>query len=225
MVCLLPFTPTRAIQRSPHVARSFASHSTWPGLSFLGLSMSWETSGCHFASMAERKNHSYTNFNTKFPSSLIIRWVVSSEGHVLPQYLLQEDIRVNAAGCIGVLETVVMPWIDPGATGEAKRSSAGLRSSPQGRSYPGVAGSEPLHGHVLPDILPPSSPDLNPTDYYAWGVFEKETNKCPGDTKEPLKEVIVHVTGNMHEAPLICACSCFRSHMGVTVEAEGGSIE
>ena len=42
----------------------------------------------------------------------LIRWVVSSEGHVLPQYLLQEDIRVNAAGCIGVLETVVMPWID-----------------------------------------------------------------------------------------------------------------
>ena len=32
----------------------------------------------------------------------------------------------------------------PGATGEAKRSSAGLRSSPQGRSDPGVAGSEPL---------------------------------------------------------------------------------
>ena len=58
-----------------------------------------------------------------------------------------------------------------------------------------------------------------------WGVFEKETNKCPDDTKEPLKEVIVHVTGNMQEAPLICACSRFRSHMGATVEAEGGFIE
>ena len=71
-------------------------------------------------------------------------------------------------------------------------------------------------------MWPPSLLDLNPTDYYVWGVFEKETKKCPDDTKEPLKEVIVHVTGNMQEAPLIYACSRFRSHMGVTVEVEGG---
>ena len=77
------------------------------------------------------------------------------------------------------------------------------------------------HGHVLSDMWPPSSPDLNPTDYYVWGVFEKVANI----SKELLKEVVVHVTGNMQEAPLICACSCFRSHMGATVEAEGGFIE
>ena len=76
-----------------------------------------ETSGCHFASMAKRKKHSHTNFHTKFPSSVIIRGVVSSEGHVLPQHFLQEDLRVNAAGYIGVLETVVKPWIDQVAQG------------------------------------------------------------------------------------------------------------
>ena len=43
---------------------------------------------------------------------MIIRGVVSSESHVLPQYFLQEDFRVNAAGYIGVLETVVKPWIE-----------------------------------------------------------------------------------------------------------------
>ena len=89
-----------------------------------------ETSGRHFASMAKGKNHSHTNFNTKFSSSLIIRWVVSSEGHVLPQHLLQEDIRVNAAGYIGVLETVVKPWID---------------QVPQGRPYVLQQDSDPAH--------------------------------------------------------------------------------
>ena len=74
-------------------------------------------------------------------------------------------------------------------------------------------------------MWPPSSPDLNPTDYYVWGVFEKDTNKGPADTKEPLKDAILHVTGNMHDAPLICACSRFCSHMGTTVEAEGGFIK
>ena len=62
--------------------------------------------------MAKRKKHSHTNFPTKFPSSLIIRGVVSSESHVLPQYFLQEDFRVNAAGYIGVLETEVKPWTE-----------------------------------------------------------------------------------------------------------------
>ena len=58
-----------------------------------------------------------------------------------------------------------------------------------------------------------------------WGVFEEETNKCPDNTKEPLTDAIVHVMGNMQEAPLICACSRFRSHMGATVEVEGGFIK
>ena len=130
MLCLLPFTPTRAIQRSPHVARSFASHSTWPGLSFFRVKHELETSGCHFASMAKWKKHSHTNFHTKFPSSVIIRGVVSSEGHVLSQHFLQEDLRVNAAGYIGVLETVVKPWIMYVA---------------QGRSYVLQQGSDPAH--------------------------------------------------------------------------------
>ena len=81
------------------------------------------------------------------------------------------------------------------------------------------------HGHALPDMWSPSSHDLNPTDYYVWGVFEEDTNKGPDDTKQPLTDAIVHVTGIMQEAPLICACSPFCSHMGVTVGAEGRFIE
>ena len=102
MLCLLPFTPTRAIQRSHHVARSFVFR----------VKHELETSGCHFASMAKRKNHSHANFKTKFPLSVVIRRIVSSEGHAVPQHFLREDLRVNAAGYIAVLETVVKPRID-----------------------------------------------------------------------------------------------------------------
>ena len=89
-----------------------------------------ETSGCHFASVAKRKEHSHTYFNTKFPSSVIIRGVVSSEGHVLSQHFLLEDLRVNAAGYIGVLGKVVKPWID---------------QVPQGRPYVLQQDSDPAH--------------------------------------------------------------------------------
>ena len=42
---------------------------------------------------------------------------MSSEGHVLPQHFLQEDLSVDADSYIGVLETVVKPWIDQVALG------------------------------------------------------------------------------------------------------------
>ena len=60
---------------------------------------------------------------------------MSSEGHVLPQHFLQEDLRVNAAGYIGVLETVVKSWIDQVA---------------QGRPYVLQQGSDPAHKAEAP---------------------------------------------------------------------------
>ncbi|QQP40083.1 Hypothetical protein FKW44_014010 [Caligus rogercresseyi] len=31
--------------------------------------------------------------------------------------------------------------------------------------------------HWSPDLLPPSSPDCNPLDYFLWGMVENKTNK------------------------------------------------
>ena len=44
-------------------------------------------------------------------------------------------------------------------------------------------------------MWPPSSPDLNPMDFYVLGVVGKETNKHPHSTKELLKATILHVMG------------------------------
>ena len=82
-----------------------------------------------------------------------------------------------------------------------------------------------LHDHVTPNMWPPSSPDLNPMDYYVWGVVEKETNKRPHSTKESLKATILHVMGILQEEPLILACSRFRNRLEAVIEAEGVFIE
>ncbi|QQP32478.1 Uncharacterized protein FKW44_024404 [Caligus rogercresseyi] len=37
------------------------------------------------------------------------------------------------------------------------------------------------------EFWPPSSPDLNPCDYYLWGVLEKDTNKRAHNTVDSLK--------------------------------------
>ena len=127
-----------------------------------------------------------TVMHTKFPSSVMVLGVVSNEGHVMPPHLFQEGIRVNAAGYIRVLETVVKPWIDQVAQGRPyvfQQDSAPAHKAEVTQEWM----AQNCHDHVTPNMWPPSSPDLNPMDYYVWGVVEKESNKRPHNTKESLK--------------------------------------
>ncbi|QQP35403.1 Transposable element tcb1 transposase, partial [Caligus rogercresseyi] len=44
---------------------------------------------------------------------------------------------------------------------------------------------------------PPSSPDLNPCDYYLWGVLERDTNKRAHNTVDSLKAAIIQAVANL----------------------------
>jgi inhibitor of nuclear factor kappa-B kinase subunit alpha len=85
--------------------------------------------------------------------------------------------------------------------------------------------AENFHDHVTPNIWPPSSPDLNPLDYYVWGVVERETNKHAHNTKDSLKAAIGDIMANINKDHLINACSRFRSRIEAVIEVEGGFIE
>ena len=74
-------------------------------------------------------------------------------------------------------------------------------------------------------MWPPSSPDLNPLDYYVWGVVERETNKHPHNTLDSLRAVIARVMTHMDKAPLIRACKRFRQRIEAVIAAEGDFIE
>ena len=53
--------------------------------------------------------------------------------------------------------------------------------------------SKNLHDHITPNIWPLSSPDLNPLDYYVWGLVEWKTNKHPYNTLDSLRAGITRV--------------------------------
>ena len=74
-------------------------------------------------------------------------------------------------------------------------------------------------------MWPPSFPDLNPLDYYVWGVVEQETNKHPHNTLDSLKAAIARVMTHMDKAPLIRACKRFRQRIEAVIAAEGDFIE
>ena len=82
-----------------------------------------------------------------------------------------------------------------------------------------------LYDHITPNIWPPNSPDLNPLDYYAWYVVEKEVNEHLHNTKDSLKAVIVRVMCDTNKKQLIRACDRFRHRIEAITDSNGGFVE
>jgi len=74
-------------------------------------------------------------------------------------------------------------------------------------------------------MWPPSSPDLNPLDYYVWGILERESNKHAHNTVDSLRTAILEAVANMDKEFLIKACARFRARLEAVVEAGGGWFE
>ena len=69
-----------------------------------------------------------------------------------------------------------------------------------------------------------SSPDLNPLDFYVWGVAERDTNRSPQNTKDSLITYIMEVFNNIPREDVIHACSRVRSRLEEVIAANGDFI-
>ncbi|UYV77127.1 RPL19 [Cordylochernes scorpioides] len=125
--------------------------------------------------------------HTKFPASVMVLGVISSEGDVMPPHFFEKGLRMNADTYINVLETVVKPWMDMVAAGRKyvfQQDSAPAHKAKKTQSW--LTLNVPSHWGL--DIWPPNSPDCNPHDYYVWGVVERDVNKAPHTTIQSVKK-------------------------------------
>ncbi|QQP38685.1 Transposable element tcb1 transposase [Caligus rogercresseyi] len=67
------------------------------------------------------------------------------------------------------------------------------------------------------EFWPPSSPDLNPCDYYLWGVLERDTNKRAHNTVDSLKAAIIQAVAH--------AVGRFRHRVEAVIVKGGSWIE
>lgn len=165
-----------------------------------------------------------TVMHTKFPATVMVLGVVSNEGHVMPPHFFRQGLRVTSAAYIEVLDTVVKPWIDRVRNGRPyifQQDSAPAHKAQNTQEWL----ADHFYDHITPNLWPPNSPDLNPLDYYVWGVVERDVNKHPHNTKDSLKASIVRVMDNIDEDHLKRACSRFRSRIEAVIEVEGNFIE
>ena len=53
----------------------------------------------------------------KFPATVMVFGVVSSEGHIMPPHIFEVDLKVNTKVYLDVLKGVVIPWFNQVAGG------------------------------------------------------------------------------------------------------------
>ncbi len=161
---------------------------------------------------------------TKFPATVMVFGAISSEGDVMPPHVFETGLRVNTDVYLDVLSTVVFPWIKEIAGDRPwvwQQDSAPCHVSGKALAWL----KENSCDFVDKETWPPSSPDLNPMDYFFWGVLESRTNRHPHTTKASLITSIKEQCRVMEREMVQRACGRFRSRVEQVIEAEGSFIE
>ena len=161
---------------------------------------------------------------TKFPATVMVFGVVSSEGHIMPPHIFEVGLKVNTKVYLDVLKSVVIPWCN---------QVAGRRPWVWQQDWAPAHKSKETQAwlqKVCYDFVPfshwnPSSPDLNPLDYFVWSYVENITNMTSHNTKASQIAAIHRVFAELPLALVKKACSLFQIRIEAVIEAEGGYIE
>ena len=146
---------------------------------------------------------------TKFPATVMVFDVVSREGHIMPPYIFEVGLKVNTKVYLDVLKSVVIPWCNQVAGGRPWVWQQG--SAPAHKSKETQAWLQKECNDFVPfSHCPPTSPDLNPLDYFVWLYVENITNMTSHNTKASLIAAIRRVFAELPPALVEKACSQFR---------------
>ena len=116
------------------------------------------------------------------------------------------------------------PLLQSGGRWQTLCVAAGLDARPQVQRDPGLVSEGVLWLCTLLSLAP-SSPDLNPLDYFVWSYVENIINLTSHNTKASLITAIHRVFTELPPALVEKACSQFLIRIEAVIEAEGGYIE
>lgn len=161
---------------------------------------------------------------TKYPASVHVLLVVSSEGDVMPPHFFDKGQMVTKEVYLDILRNVVKPWMSAIAADRPYVFQQDGAPAHNSRIVQAWCEDE-LHAFWSKELWPPSSPDLNPLDYYCWGVIERQSNKRAHNSVDSLRAAIVDTCTNMSRDQLVKACNRFRARVEAVITAEGSWIE
>ena len=132
----------------------------------------------------------------KFPATVMVFGVVSSEGHIMLPHIFEVGLKVNTKVYLDVLKSVVIPWSNQVAGG---RPWVRQQDSAPAHKSIGLASEGVLRLCTLLSLAP-SSPDLNSLDYFVWSYVENIINMTSHNTKASLIAAIYRVFAELPPA-------------------------
>ena len=161
---------------------------------------------------------------TKFPATVMVFGVLSSEGHIMPPHIFEVGLKINTKVYQDVLKNVMIPKCNQAAGGRPwvwQQDSAPAHKSKETQAWL----QKECFDFVPFSHWPPSSSDLNPLDYFVWSYVENIINMTSQNTKASLITAIRRVFTELPLAFVEKACSQFQIRIEAVIEAEGGYIE
>ena len=146
---------------------------------------------------------------TKFPATVMVFGVVSSESHIIPSHIFEVGLKVNTKVYLDMLKSVVIPWIswvwqqDLAPAHKSKETQAWL----QKECY-----------NFVPFSHCPPPPQPEPAGLLRLAIRqEHHQHDLPQYQSQP---------DRCHPPVLVeKACSEFRIHIDAVIKAEGSYIE
>ena len=161
---------------------------------------------------------------TKFPATVKVFGVVSSEDHIMSPHIFEVGLKVNTKMYLDVLKSMGIPWCN---------QVAGVRpwvwqqdSAPAHKAKEIQACLQKEYYDFVPvSHWPFSSANQNSLDYFVWSYVENITNMTSHNTKASLIAAVRRVFAELPPVLVKKACAQFRVRIEAMIEAEGGYIE
>lgn len=161
---------------------------------------------------------------SKNPKSVMVFGAVASDGHVMPPHFIPAGVRVDTEEYLNILEDSLIPWLEEHFNLDKVmlvQDSAPAHASLRVQDF--LSRRIPLF--VPKDVCPPNPPDLNPCDFWMWGVIEERSNSQPHASVTELKKAIKKAVSNVDPEEARRACAAFRGRLERVLGANGGHIE
>ena len=149
---------------------------------------------------------------TKFPTTVMVFGVVSSEGPIMPPHIFEVGLKVNTKVYLVVLKSVVIPWCNQVASGRPwvwQQDSAPAHKSKETQAWLQKECYDfvPFSHCPPPPLTTSLSAPLHPLDYFVWSYVENITNMTSHNTKASLIAAIRRVFAELPPALVEKACS------------------
>jgi transposase len=160
----------------------------------------------------------------KHPASIMVLGIITSDGQKCPPIFVEAGARINAATYQELLRTRVLPWLQqlyPGGDYVFQQDGAPAHSARTTQKFL----ADNFANFWDKDIWPPSSPDLNPLDFYFWARVEREACRVQHWNLADLRASICKAWEKIPNEEVARAVQTFRRRLQRVVAAGGDFIE